>query len=91
MNEKVPFDKIPFGSRFLIEGIEMVKLGVELCNFDNLCDDQRVRTKVENTTKEYIAVGRIAIVFNSVDINTGAVFSIGDNDLVELKEAAEGV
>ena len=68
-----------------------IKLGVELCNFDNLCDNQRVRTKIVNEGTGYTAVGRAAVVFNCVGLNNGAAFSIGDDMEVAVYEVNSGV
>ena len=77
--EQTTFEKIPYGEKFAWNNVELIKMKAELCNFDNLCDSQRVRTKIKNETTGYEAVGRAAVVFNSVSIKDGLLYSIGDD------------
>ena len=82
--EKTTFEKVPYGEKFIWNDIKLIKMKAELCNFDNLCDNQRVRTRVKNETSGYEAVGRVAVVFNSVSVEDGLIYSIGDDFEVHL-------
>lgn len=87
----IPFGNVPYGANFVYLEKKMIKLTAELCNFDDLCDGQRVRTKVVNETTGYKACGRPAIVYNSVDLGTGNIYSILDDVIVHVIDEDSGV
>tara|TARA_R110002020_G_scaffold3005_4_gene13903 strand:+ start:10142 stop:10432 length:291 start_codon:yes stop_codon:yes gene_type:complete len=87
----VPFGNVPYGANFAYLEKKMLKLTSELCNFDDLCDGQRVRTKIVNETTGYKACGRPAIVYNSVDLDTGNLYSVLDDVIVHLFDKESGV
>ena len=93
MTIKAEFGKLKAGQTFTLgeSSEKYIKLGVELCNFDNLCDNQRVRTKIVNEGTGYTAVGRAAVVFNCVGLSNGAAFSIGDDMEVTAHDPNSGV
>tara|TARA_A100001515_G_scaffold143852_1_gene146172 strand:+ start:944 stop:1207 length:264 start_codon:yes stop_codon:yes gene_type:complete len=82
------FSSLKGGQAFTVgdDETKLLKLSVELCNFDDLCDNQRVRTKIVNETTGYTAVGRAAVVFNCVNLSTGGVLSVGDDMEVNILE-----
>jgi len=87
---KATFDKLQAGNRFIYNGARLMKLSAELCNFDGLCDGHRVRHVFKHQESGYEAVGRLAIVFNVVNLDTGALLSVLDDVEVELTESIDG-
>ena len=74
-------DLVP-GNKFLHEGKNYIKLSSEVCNFNDMGAGFELRLNIqsEDGTPE---VGRVAIIYNSADLNTGQLRSFQSEDLVE--------
>ena len=74
-------DLVP-GNKFIYDSRNYMKIGAEVCNFNNMGAgfDLRLNIEAEDGRPE---VGRVAIVYNSVDLNTGQLRSFQSDDLVE--------
>ena len=74
-------DLVP-GNKFLHEGKNYIKLSAEVCNFNDMGAGFELRLNIqsEDGTPE---VGRVAIIYNSADLNTGQLRSFQSEDLVE--------
>ena len=80
-------DLVP-GNRFIHEGKNYIKIGSEVCDFNNMGAgfDLRLNIEAEDGRPE---VGRVAIVYNSVDLNTGELNSFQSENLVEADKGDE--
>lgn len=87
---KASFDKLQAGNRFIYNGARLMKLSAELCNFDNLCDSHRVTHVFKHEESGYEATARLAIVFNVVNLDTGALMSLLNDTVVEITESVDG-
>jgi hypothetical protein len=80
-------DLVP-GNRFIHGNKSYMKIGAEVCDFNNLGAgfDLRLNIEAEDGRPE---VGRVAIVYNSVDLNTGQLRSFQSEDLVEADKEVD--
>ena len=74
-------DLVP-GNRFVHEGKRYMKLAAELCDFNNLGAGFVLRLNID-AQEGPPAVGRVAVIYNSVDLNSGGLKSFQSEDLIE--------
>lgn len=84
----ITFKELVSGNRFFLNDVHAMKLSAELANFDRMDDGQQVRTTLSNKESGYTAMARLAIVFNAVDLNTGNLLSILDDQEIRLGDDA---
>jgi|TARA_Y100000401_G_scaffold87911_1_gene73434 hypothetical protein len=82
----ITFKELVSGNRFFLNDLHLMKIAFELCNIDGMSDGVMVRTQVKNQKSGYEATGRAVIVFNAVDLNTGGLLSILDDQQIELSD-----
>ena len=84
----ITFIDLVSGNKFIHEGRNYMKIGAEVCDFNSMGAgfDLRLNIEAEDGKPE---VGRVAIVYNSVDLNTGQLRSFQSEDLVEADKEVD--
>ena len=77
-------DLVP-GNRFLKGGKEYMKLASEVYWFANPGAGYNLRMNIETEDGDSL-VGRVAIIYNAVDVNSAELISLQSEDLVEVAE-----
>ena len=70
------------GDRFLYNSREYMKLEIEVIGFARPDQETNLRMNIDNEEGLH-AVGRMSIIFNAVDVLSGALVSLQSEDAVE--------
>lgn len=71
------------GDRFIYNNRECMKLEIEVVGFARPDQDTNLRMNIDDADGSLHAAGRISIVFNTVDVLSGALSSLQSEDSVE--------
>ena len=70
------------GDRFLYNNREYMKLEIEVAGFARPDQETNLRMNIDDEAGLH-AVGRMSIIFNAVDVLSGALISLQSEDVVE--------
>jgi len=79
----INFAELSVGNKFVYRGAECIKIEQELFCFERPGQGTNIRVNVDNTETDIAAVGKVAVIFNSVDINSGKLYSVQSDTLIE--------
>ena len=71
------------GDRFIYQGRECMKLEIELVGFARPDQETNLRMNIDNPESHLHAVGRVSVIFNTVDLKNGSLLSLQSEDIVE--------